>query len=114
MDNEERDRNWSEEDQVKYSMYLRQFCDNFMEGMMKLNIDPFGFVFLFIRSSEAESIDIANNMDRDSLIVALKEALRMIEASEPSQSPDCQNKTHTPSPEESEANQAKAEVELLH
>lgn len=104
---------WTDEQQKQYDLNLRMFCKTFEDSMKAFGSDNFGFIFLFVRHPEAECIDIANNMGKENCIVALKEAIRMLEASELSQSHDCQNKTHTPSPEGSEVDQAKVEEEPL-
>lgn len=111
---ENKDDNWTDEQQKQYDLNLRMFCKGFQDSMKASGNHNFGFIFLFVRHPEAECIDIANNMGKEDCIISLKEAVRMLEASEPSQSRDYQSKTHTPSPEGSEADLTKAEEEPLH
>ena len=80
MNNDEKDKNWSEVDQARYDKYLRKFCDNFINGMKQVKDENVGFIFIFVRSPEVESIDIANNLNDEQLISTLKEAIKMIES----------------------------------
>lgn len=71
------DKNWTEENQKEYEYFLRKFCHKFEKSMEETG-NRHGYVFMFVREARKGYIDIANNMNAESTIFALEEAIRLL------------------------------------